>query len=153
MEYIQASKTGTAGCIFCPLSAAGDDRTRLVLYRGRTNLVVMNRYPYNPGHLLIVPHPHAGRLSDVAPEVLAEMMTVTAASVDCLERVLKAEGVNCGFNLGRVAGAGVADHLHLHVVPRWSGDTNYLPILAGTKSMPEYILETYDRLLPTFQKG
>ncbi|MBI2346830.1 MAG: HIT domain-containing protein [Deltaproteobacteria bacterium] len=152
MEYIRRVVGKMEACIFCPMLELGDDRERLILARGRQSFVVLNRYPYNTGHLLIVPHQHGERLGDVPPSAWAEVMELAGASVEILRETVQAAGANIGLNLGRVAGAGIADHCHLHVVPRWVGDFNFLPVLAATKSMPEYLLETYDKLRPAFVK-
>jgi ATP adenylyltransferase len=111
----------------------------------------MNKFPYNNGHLLIVPKRHQGKLVEFSPEEQSEMMYLNAQSVEILMQVLNAEGVNCGLNLGRAAGAGITEHLHVHVVPRWNGDTNFLPLISDTRSMPEYLEDTYNRLADRFK--
>lgn len=150
MDYIRSARAGATGCIFCAMLPAGDDRARLILHRGTRAFVVMNRYPYNPGHLMVVPHRHGEALHDVPPADWGEVMALAGRAVTCLRAALKSEGANCGINLGRVAGAGITDHVHFHIVPRWPGDTNFLPVLGATKTMPEYLSETYDTLLPHF---
>lgn len=152
MEFIRELRAGSGGCLFCELALAGDDRERLVLHRGSRCYVVMNRYPYNNGHMMIVPHQHAGRLSELSEEEGAEVMRLSSWAADIMTRVLEAEGFNCGFNVGRCAGAGIVDHLHLHVVPRWCGDSNFLPVIGETRSMPEYLTATYDRLRLEFDR-
>ena len=152
MQFIEELRDKGSGCIFCELVQETDnDRERLILHRGKSCYVLMNRYPYNNGHLLIIPYQHTGTLSDLSVEENTEMMQLAATSVEIMEKHIEAEGFNCGFNLGKVAGAGIADHLHLHVVPRWCGDTNFLPILGETRSMPEYLANTYDRLIEGFR--
>ena len=123
-----------------------------MLHRGPLTYVVMNLYPYNNGHLMIVPHRHCAELSDLSPEESLEIMQAVQRVTRILRTALGAEGFNLGCNLGKAAGAGVADHVHLHVVPRWVGDTNFMPVLTETKVMPEYLESTYDRLVPLFQE-
>lgn len=152
MEFIEDLRNAAAECIFCQLQHDGDDRERLVLSRGEHAYVVMNKFPYNNGHLLIVPYRHEGRLTSLTSQENAELMYFNAHAADILMEVLGAEGINCGINVGRAAGAGVKDHVHIHVVPRWNGDTNFLPIISDTRSMPEYLTDTYDRLIGEFKK-
>ncbi len=152
MKFIEDLRDSTQGCIFCELQHDGDDRERLVLSRLQHTFVVMNKYPYNNGHLLIVPYRHEGRLANLTGEENAELMYLNAQSVEILIEALGADGVNCGINVGKAAGAGITDHVHIHVVPRWNGDTNFLPIMSDTRSMPEYLTETYDRLVAGFKK-
>lgn len=144
MTYIGGSPA--AGCIFCDKPAAGDDRAELILHRGERAFVMMNLFPYNTGHLMIAPYQHVARLPDLALEALAEMTALLPWCTGVLERVLRPDGFNVGMNLGAPAGAGVADHLHLHVVPRWVGDANFMPLLANTKVLPELIPVTYAKL-------
>jgi ATP adenylyltransferase len=152
MQFIEDLRKEKGGCIFCEMTTPGDDRERLVLFRGKVSYVLMNRYPYNNGHLLIVPYRHLPSLKDLDAEEYQEIMELTSRSVDIMTDAMNAEGFNCGINLGRAAGAGITEHVHMHVVPRWVGDSNFLPILSGTRSMPEYLTQTYDRLAPGFQK-
>jgi ATP adenylyltransferase len=112
----------------------------------------MNKYPYNNGHLMVVPYIHKAGISDLGESVQREMIRLTGESVRILKKVLKCEGANCGMNIGRVAGAGIADHVHMHVVPRWMGDSNFMPIIGDAKSMPEYLEATFKKLKPEFQK-
>lgn len=151
IHFIEDLRNKSDGCVFCSLREPGDDRTRLILARRTHAYVVMNRYPYNSGHLLIVPTRHHGTLTDLTTDEHVELMQLTAQSVDILTRALNAEGANCGINLGRAGGAGIIDHVHMHVVPRWCGDTNFMPIISDTRSMPEYLEKTYDRLAGEFK--
>jgi ATP adenylyltransferase len=151
MEFIEDLRSKNSGCVFCELAEEGDDKSSLILHRGKTCYVLMNKYPYNNGHLLIVPFKHTGTLSDLTAEEHSEMMKLSTSSVEVLKGSLEADGFNCGFNLGRAAGAGIVDHLHMHVVPRWVGDSNFMPIIGNTRSMPEYLEATYDRLIDGFQ--
>jgi len=113
---------------------------------------MMNRYPYNTGHLMVVPYSHEARMQDLDRGTLSEVLEVAGLCVDVLEEALEAQGFNIGFNLGRAAGAGIIDHIHLHVVPRWVGDTNFMPVLGDTKVMSEYLDSTYQRLRPVFDR-
>jgi ATP adenylyltransferase len=152
MQFIEELRDKGSGCIFCELGAEGDDRSRLVLYRGKRCYAVMNRFPYNNGHLMVIPYRHIGDLAELTRDEHAALLGVCASSIRILGEVLGAEGFNCGFNFGQVAGAGIKDHVHLHVVPRWCGDANFMPILGDTRSMPEYLEETYDHLIGGFAK-
>lgn len=152
MQFITDLRVKGGGCVFCELSLPGDDRERLILHRGRLCFVLMNKYPYNNGHAMIVPYRHAGALSDLTNEERAEMINLTSGSIDVMKAALEAEGFNCGINAGKVAGAGILDHIHMHVVPRWTGDNNFMPVIADTRSMPEYLVSTYDRMAGGFKK-
>jgi len=145
-----ASADGKRDCFLCRVPAESDDAANLLLYRGRRVFVVMNRYPYNTGHLLIAPFAHTADFVGLPAEISAEMMAVTQQSVAALRSEYKPGGFNAGMNLGEVAGAGEADHLHMHVVPRWGGDTNFMPALADVKVLPETLDQTYLRLKPRF---
>lgn len=149
MEYIHQAHQ-TADCVFCPMRQVSDDPTQRILWRGEQTLIVMNRYPYNPGHLLIVPYDHTDDLLALTAPAREELTWALGQCVAMVKATLGAAGVNCGMNLGRTAGAGVPGHLHFHVVPRWDGDHNFLPVLGQTKSMPEYLDETYATLAPAF---
>jgi ATP adenylyltransferase len=124
-------------CFLCRCVAAGDDRSRLVVCRGERTITVLNRYPYNNGHLLIAPQHHQARLDQLSDDAQLELSHELARMVDLLEKVLQPEGFNIGLNLGRPAGAGLPGHLHWHVVPRWTGDTNFMPTLAGVRVIPQ----------------
>ena len=145
MGYVGGPKG--AGCIFCDKPAAGDDRANLILHRGAQTFVIMNLFPYNTGHLMIVPYAHVATLPALGAEALAEMAATLPWVTSLLGRVLRPDGFNVGLNIGAVAGAGVADHLHMHIVPRWTGDANFMPILANTTVMPELIPVTQAKLL------
>lgn len=156
MEFIldQRQKTGGAPCVFCELSPAKPDDKNLILAKGKTVYIVMNRFPYTNGHLLIVPYKHLAHLKELPSETHQEILALTARSMDILSEGIKAEGFNCGMNVGRVAGCGILDHYHWHVVPRWNGDTNFLPVLTGgVRAMPEYLSQTYHRLIKEFERG
>jgi ATP adenylyltransferase len=143
---------GTApprGCIFCA-AVEGDARERLLLGTTRAAIVMLNRYPYANGHLMVAPREHTADLAGLADEAYADLGDTLRWSIASLERVLRPQGMNVGMNLGACAGAGIADHLHWHVVPRWAGDTNFMPTIAETRVMPQHLLDTFDRLCPAF---
>ncbi|MDO8527241.1 MAG: HIT domain-containing protein [Deltaproteobacteria bacterium] len=152
MEYINDTRKGEKqGCVFCEMKEQKPDDKNLILARGKHTYVLMNRFPYNSGHLLIVSYSHIASLKDLSAEIQQEMMWFMGESMDILKDVLKAQGFNCGLNAGAHAGGGIPDHIHWHVVPRWPGDTNFLPVLGNTRSMPEYLSETYKRLEGKFK--
>ncbi len=143
------------GCIFCQFPAEeGEeaDRRNLILGRTKHSFAILNKYPYNNGHLMVIPRRHIAELPAVPADELADLNQLLQRSVAILGRVYLPAGLNIGMNLGRVAGAGIADHLHWHVVPRWGGDTNFMPVIAETKVMIEHLLTSYDKLKPEFEK-
>lgn len=147
MEYIRASGTeDQAGCIFCDLPAAGDDERARILTRLERAFVILNTYPYNPGHLMVAPLRHVGELEELTGDELADTNELLRRSIGALKREVQPHGFNVGMNLGRIAGAGIPDHIHWHVVPRWNGDTNFMPVIGQTKVLPELLDETYARL-------
>lgn len=145
MGYVAGGRR-ESGCIFCNRLAENDDVRTLILHRGERAFVIMNLFPYNTGHVMIVPNAHVASPEDADPDMLVEMAALRAPTLRALRRALAPEGFNLGLNVGAVAGAGVADHLHEHVVPRWGGDANFMPILAATTVMPELIPVTYAKL-------
>lgn len=147
-EYIGANKKG--GCIFCSAAAKTDDT--LVLFNGSISLVMLNKYPYNSGHLLLAPVRHVGKLEDLSPEESIDIFRLLRHSTAVLTKVFNPEGFNIGMNLGSAAGAGIAEHLHMHVVPRWNGDTNFMPLLSETKVISEHLAATRAKLLHGFEK-
>lgn len=150
MEYIQSSKED--GCIFCRKSGSNQDRDNLVLFRGTHSFVLMNLYPYNNAHLLIAPYEHKDTTLELSSQVSNEMMHLANESMRIIKMTMNAEGFNFGANIGAIGGAGIKDHIHFHVVPRWLGDTNFMPVIGHTKVMVEGLLETYDELIPHFEK-
>jgi ATP adenylyltransferase len=144
LEYVQAADEQD-GCVFCA-AAAGDDAERLVVHRGERAFVLLNRFPYSSGHLMIAPVRHVGGFDDLEPEEAGEIHALATDALAALRAVYDPEGFNLGWNLGRVAGAGIVDHVHQHVVPRWAGDTNFMPVLADVKVVPEHLDETRRRL-------
>ena len=151
MSYVSSAATPTAGppdttCVFCAALAAGDDRRALILHRGTGAFLILNAFPYASGHLMSVVTRHVGDLEAASPEELAEGMRLVQAAVRALRSAYRPDGFNVGLNQGRVAGAGVLGHLHVHVVPRWNGDANFMPVIADTRVLPEALDTTYDRL-------
>jgi ATP adenylyltransferase len=148
MEYILSDKreTGT-GCLFCNKNGEGRDRDNLILYRSSHSFIILNLYPYNNGHLMVVPYAHTSNVDQLDAESLADMMLQVKRSVSALRRAMNPNGFNIGINIGHAAGAGVADHVHMHVVPRWVGDSNFIPVLAETRLIPEDLNQTYERLI------
>jgi ATP adenylyltransferase len=145
-----SSSGETSGCIFC--RERGEQETALTLFTGQTCFVILNLYPYNPGHLMVVPKRHVGTLADTRPEELAELMELTRRAEIALGESYRPQGLNVGLNLGRPAGAGVLDHLHFHVVPRWNGDTNFMTVIGEARVLPENLDRTAERLRPIFTR-
>ena len=153
MEYIKSATTSDEeeGCIFCDLPKEDDDARTLILARGETAFVILNRFPYNPGHLMVAPYRHEGDLVELKDRELAETSELVRESVRVLRDAWEPSGFNVGMNLGRVAGAGVPGHVHWHVVPRWDGDSNFMPVIGQTKVLPELLDESYAKLRPAFE--
>jgi len=145
MAWIAGSRPG-AGCVFCSARDGSDDRTSLVLFRGAHAFLILNAYPYAPGHLMAVTNRHVAALGEARAEELTEAMTLVQRAVAALSAEYRAEGFNVGLNQGRVAGAGIEDHLHVHVVPRWGGDHNFATVVGDTRVIPEDLTTTWDRL-------
>jgi ATP adenylyltransferase len=145
-----SSATKTPGCVFCNALEHPDEEASLILFRAAHNFVMLNRYPYNNGHIMIAPYEHLSNPTEVRPQVLEEMMELFQRSLKALSAVYKPDGFNMGMNLGRVAGAGVEEHFHLHIVPRWNGDTNFMATLAETRVIPEDFQTTLAKLKPLF---
>ncbi len=149
MEYI-ANCDKPIGCIFCTKPKENKDKENLIVYRGAFNFIIMNRYPYNNGHLMIVPYKHTCALHLLNSEEKSEWLDLIELSQVVLNKVMKPHGFNIGMNMGRVAGAGIAEHLHFHIVPRWLGDTNAFTVFAEVRVIPEHIQATYNNLKPHF---
>lgn len=145
MEYILGEKAGE--CLFCVKAKESKDRENYIVYRGQRGFIILNIYPYNNGHLMIAPYRHAASLEDLDEETLTELMLLLNKSLRLLRQVMDPQGFNIGINLGKAAGAGIAEHVHIHVVPRWEGDTNFMPVFAETKVIPELLDQTYEKLL------
>ena len=151
LAYVKdASKDIEEECIFCAKPGEDADEENLIVHRGERCFVILNKFPYTNGHLMVAPFEHVGRLQDVDPAVVAEVMDLARQAMSRLEAVYEPEGFNVGINQGRVAGAGVEHHIHLHVVPRWGGDTNFMPVVGQTKVLPELLDETWAKLSPHF---
>lgn len=144
MAYIKGSERKT-GCVFCE-APRQDDEEALIVYRGRTAYVILNKYPYNTGHVMVVPYRHVSSIADLSLEELAEIGLLVKASIKALEEVYRPHGFNIGVNIGEAAGAGIAGHVHVHVLPRWRGDTNFTVITSATKVVPEALEDTYRKL-------
>ena len=145
MAYLrnEDASADPGGCIFCDLPAQNDDAKTLIVHRGRLAYVILNRYPYNNGHMLVVPYQHVPSLENLDPAGLAEMMQLVNETLAALRGMYGAESFNVGANIGAAAGAGIAGHVHMHVVPRWPGDTNFMTTLAATRVIPEDLQETH----------
>jgi ATP adenylyltransferase len=138
-------------CIFCSKSAQSDDAKSLILYRGDTAFIIMNLYPYNTGHVMVAPYRHIGDLELLEETELKELMVLTNLAIKAIKREMNPHGFNLGINLGKAAGAGFDEHVHMHIVPRWQGDTNFMPVVGESKVMPENIADTYERLLGSLE--
>lgn len=152
MAYIKGEgPTDDEGCFLCAYPRRGDDATTLIVARGERCFVILNRYPYNLGHLMIAPYAHLPTIEELEAPVLTEMMVLAQRCLAALRAAMRPDGFNMGINQGRVAGAGVADHVHFHVVPRWNGDTNFMPVLADVKVMPDLMENTYTQVRAALQ--
>ncbi len=149
MEYILAEKQ--PGCFLCDMLTADQDRENLILLRQELVFILLNRYPYINGHCMIAPYRHVSDLEELTEAESAAVMDATQLCVGVLKSALCPDGLNVGINLGKVAGAGLEEHLHVHVVPRWSGDTNFMSVTAHTKVMPQSLFDLYDQLHPHFR--
>lgn len=148
MEYILGEKEN--GCIFCTRIDQEKDRENLILFRGKSNFVIMNKYPYNNGHLMVVPNRHTSEFDSLSDSEKLEMMNLVSKSMKVLKKAISPDGFNVGLNIGKIAGAGIDDHLHFHIVPRWAADTNFMPVVGQTKVISEELGETWDRLKEGF---
>ncbi len=153
MQYLTgADKSHSApGCVFCAKFSAPDESEH-VLCRGQFAFITLNRYPYNNGHLMVVPYVHVASLEDLDPPTLTELMLLVNRGLAALRAAYKPDGFNIGVNLGRAAGAGIAEHVHIHIVPRWNSDTNFMPIVGETRVIPEMLDQTYGRLRLLFDR-
>ena len=148
IEYIQMEKP--EGCILCDKPKQTDDVANYIRYRGSKNFVIMNSYPYNPGHLMVAPYRHIANLEELTDEERNEHFNMVSRGVELLKELFNPTGFNIGMNIGRVAGAGIDDHIHTHIVPRWQGDTNFMPVIADVRVIPEALAETYNELKGKF---
>jgi ATP adenylyltransferase len=153
LEYVKdASKDEESECIFCTKPASADDEANLIVHRGARCFVILNLFPYTNGHLMIAPYEHLASLADLDPPTVAELMALAQKGITVLDDKYAPHGYNVGFNQGRVAGAGVEHHIHMHVVPRWGGDTNFMPVLGDTRVMPQSLEQSYATLRGTFDE-
>ena len=150
MEYIQQARGDTEGCLFCEALESEDDAFAMILHRSDHGFVLMNAYPYNPGHLMIAPARHAGDPQHLSRQELADLGELLQRSLKALTDEMHPDGFNVGMNIGRIAGAGVPDHLHWHVVPRWNGDTNFMTVTGEMRVLPESLESTYRKLKSRF---
>lgn len=146
MKYILEAQDSDAGCIFCDKPKEKNDAKNLIVYRSDFCFVILNKYPYNNGHLMIVPYIHESDFTKLSTEIALDMHHVIQRSVVALQNTVQPHGLNIGINLGRTAGAGIDDHLHYHIVPRWNGDTNFMPVISGTKVVSEGLRQTWKKL-------
>ena len=144
IEYLQ--RAAETGCILCQKPAEDNDEANLILYRGQHSFVILNAFPYNPGHLMVAPYRHIADLQHFTDEEARELFDIVKKSLELLKEVMKPVGFNIGLNVGKAAGAGIAKHLHTHIVPRWQGDTNFMPVLSDTKVISEALSGTYKKL-------
>ncbi|AGB04963.1 HIT family hydrolase, diadenosine tetraphosphate hydrolase [Aciduliprofundum sp. MAR08-339] len=150
IEYVRMEKM--EGCIFCKFPRDNRDEENLILYRGKYAFIIMNNYPYNPGHVMVAPYRHVGNLEDLSDEEVLEMHHLTSLAIRAIKNAMNPGGFNIGINIGRVAGAGIEGHVHVHIVPRWNGDTNFMPVLADTKVIVQGIRENYSELRKELEK-
>ena len=151
LTYVKdAAKDIEEECIFCAKPAEDDDEANLIVHRGERCFVILNKFPYTNGHLMVAPYDHVAALQELDAETVAEMMSFAQRGMNALEAGYSPHGYNVGFNQGRVAGAGVEHHIHMHVVPRWGGDTNFMPVIGDTKVMPQSIEQSYEALRGAF---
>lgn len=151
MEYILSGNKDT-GCIFCPGEKRDNDEERLILYLGSMSIIMMNKYPYNNAHLLVAPVKHLPGLEGLSSEESLDLLLKVSKSIEILKDLAAPDGFNVGLNLGRFAGAGVEEHMHFHIVPRWNGDTNFMTVFSDVRVVPEHIRQTYMKLKPHFLK-
>ncbi len=149
MQYVGAADP--TGCVLCDKLAEDRDAANLILHRGARAFAILNLYPYNSGHVMVAPYLHTADMAALPSDVSADLWGIAQRTVAALTAEYRPHGYNVGMNLGRVSGAGIPDHLHLHIVPRWNGDTNFMPILGNTKVLPEALDQTYERLRPYLQ--
>lgn len=144
IKYIQMA--AQSGCILCDKPRESSDEENLILYRGRFGFIILNAFPYNPGHLMVAPYRHTADLQDLTDEETKELSDIVKKGMGLLKDVMKPAGFNIGMNVGKVAGAGIVEHIHTHIVPRWQGDTNFMPVLSDTKVVSEALISTYRKL-------
>jgi ATP adenylyltransferase len=148
MTYIEMEKP--SGCILCSKPRENKDAANYILYRAKANFIILNSYPYNPGHLMVAPYRHVASPEELSREELLEHSELVTRSLTILREIFGCDGFNLGMNLGTIAGAGIADHMHSHIVPRWQGDTNFMPVIANTRVIPQALKDTYQKLKSKF---
>jgi ATP adenylyltransferase len=153
LEYVSGMDKDQGDCIFCAALTQDDDAASYVLHRGQHSFALLNAFPYNTGHLMVAPIRHLGDLETLDPAERTELIETTTQATSVLRATMGVDGFNVGMNLGSVGGAGIPDHVHMHVVPRWRGDTNFMPLIADTKVMPETLEQTYAKLRDGFARG
>lgn len=151
MEYIKKGTSDSDECIFCSKPELGNDEDAYIVCRGELAYVILNAYPYNNGHLMVAPYEHSDSIADLGEQTLVEIMRLASRATEVLKQSISPEGFNIGINQGKVAGAGVEHHLHLHVVPRWGADTNFMPVLANTRVLPQHLSESYREISEGFR--
>ena len=150
MKYVAVADVEADGCVFCEAVTADNDRERLIVHRGERTFTIMNLYPYTNGHLMVVPCRHVGDVADLDEAERLELMNGVITAVEALKRAVRCQGQNLGANLGRIAGAGVEGHVHMHVVPRWKGDVNFMAVMDDTRVISEGLTDTYDKLIAAY---
>jgi ATP adenylyltransferase len=155
MKYITSTKQKSDTCIFCNTLTDNPERDRdnYLLYRAKSTFILLNLFPYNPGHIMILPHQHVSLLTEVSPETQVEMIQLASYFTDLLSKVMRPNGFNIGLNIGSAAGAGIDSHIHMHIVPRLNGDSNFMPVIGNTRVLPETLEGTYDRLLAALRES
>lgn len=154
MKYIEGiNPNNSGGCLFCEKPGEQDDKNNYIVLRAKTCYVIMNIYPYNNGHLMVVPYRHTPNIGDLTPEERLELMDVINLIIETIKGIMRPDGFNIGMNLGRIAGAGIENHIHMHIVPRWNGDTNFMPIIGNAKVICESLEDTYDKLKKALSAG
>ncbi len=154
MKYVVTTRTKIDGCVFCAKlnDSPEHDRENLIVYRGEKVFAIMNIYPYNTGHLMILPNQHVATLLEASPDIQVELIALTTYFTGLLTDLIHPDGFNVGLNIGRAAGAGIDGHLHIHIVPRWNGDSNFMPVIGETRVLPEELGDTYDRIVKLLQE-
>ena len=147
MKYIEGIDTDSSGkCIFCEKPSEKKDKKNYIIHRGKKCFIMLNTFPYNNGHLMVVPYKHTSEIKDIDSETMLELMSNISVVIEAMKNTMRPDGFNVGMNLGRSAGAGIAEHLHIHIVPRWNGDTNFMPVIGGTKVISESLEDTFAKL-------
>jgi ATP adenylyltransferase len=152
-QYLTAAKTSPDLCVFCAMAAENRDEENLIVFRGNLNFVVLNRFPYTSGHLMVVPYLHASMLSEISPETADELIRLSQSAERHLRAIYRPDGLNLGMNIGESAGAGIAGHIHMHALPRWRGDSNFMTTIGETRVLPEDLSVTWRKLREAFSKA